>query len=605
MQTWIRNGLGSGLDQANSGRKGLFAAPLGAARLHDRRFRGKKALSGGPLWTGARRLLLGAFLLTAAYAATGNWSVVGVSAGTWRTLNEGDGTYSIEISGSWTASQDNHAIYANEAYQGTIAGVANNAVWSLGWNNGQPTQFTNILVAYGTMGSSTHIFIDVIAEGENAEFLGRADVTVQSPPTEYRANIGLRNTSASAVNIQMRRKSNGAILGAVQVDPNATAVYAYSGESDFEVEVIKAVPGASKSGASWVASETGGDALLLTFTPIAYTEGVTNLETIMVDIAGPGAPLTDGAKTIWMSTGPTFDAAVYREGVDKIVSAAQTGGGGAIDGSAFVNTNAILQDVLVATREARDSIRDLDKFRNNAGEQATVAANQHNLQATGAATWADSIKAEFANPSTSVNLGYSAGTGDNFSFGTLNVAGKQLQMKPLDLEGIKTGNGARFGGKMIMNVVRELILWSLALTFLIYCRNELMRFVTATYATCPMTTKTESAQIFIPGAGWGKQITLAGGFVSLLVITITLVIVAMNTGLVSMFSGVTVNNFSSSLAGRIGAAMGTNTGTAMGFVLELWPIGAALELFAVALMFHWGLPVLFISVLTYVKIVHP
>jgi len=367
---------------------------------------------------------------------------------------------------------------------------------------------------------------------------------------------------------------------------------------------IYKITGAAPSGASFVVDSNSTDLLLGSF---GYDAGapVEPYPTQIISFNGL-ALQPDGTKPIWVTTSSALDGALFREGIDKLVGAV---GEGAVSGSSSGGSFETLEEKAqtIIDNQNRDS---LVRYHAINGSGTTVAADSLTAAAT---LQAANVVSAFGNASVTRGTGVAAVTpaSDSVQLGVFEVVGpfaEQLTagFKPLAFDG-PYSIFAFASGKILSYglIVREMLLWLTVFSFWYFARDLMEKYYIGFMNTPQMTTKTETAQIAVPGVGWGKQLVTVLTIYTVLLVAIGGTIAAMNTGLGNIFAGQTLADTSAGLINIYSALSGSFVGdTVLPFFERFVPLAAMVECAVAQMVLSFGMPIVWAACMTIAKVFH-
>jgi len=318
-------------------------------------------------------------------------------------------------------------------------------------------------------------------------------------------------------------------------------------------------------------------------------------------------PQADGTKPVWVSDGSTLDGQIYREGVDKIVgalSSSSSGGSGGSGGSS-TTTDALLEEII--DNQNRDS---LPLYHAANGTGVTAATDSLTAAAT---LQSANVVSAFGNASVTRGTGVAAVTpaGDSVELGFFSVVGpfaEQLSagFKPLAFEG--PYSAFAYASTKILAyglIVREMLLWLTVFAFWYFARDLMEKYYIGFMNTPQMTTKVETAQIAVPGVGWGKQLVTVLTIYTVLLVAIGGTIAAMNTGLGNIFAGQTLADTTGGLINIYSALSGSFAGdTILPFFERFVPLAAMVECAIAQMVLSFGMPIVWAACMTIAKVFH-
>ena len=214
---------------------------------------------------------------------------------------------------------------------------------------------------------------------------------------------------------------------------------------------------ASKVGQSLIFNESGqGDYRLNTVLALGYAGNAVPVNRITVDGA---YPLPDGAKTVWRGTDAELTASLYREGVDKVVSAVNSTAGASSGGASSGDPAADSDREVVAT--ATKQANQLTDFTD-----LTPSVSKVGMESSGQDASSE-VQALF--PSQPSPLGYelSGGAPDLTITLPARFGGKTFDLNPFKAE--------RFAD--VCSWIRQATAWATLVTLGVWCWSQMSEWV--------------------------------------------------------------------------------------------------------------------------------
>jgi len=310
-----------------------------------------------------------------------------------------------------------------------------------------------------------------------------------------------------------------------------------------------------------------------------YAASVSTADiTLAVTLSKQRAPNVDAAKSLWLVTGDTLSAQVFREGIDKLAEGQQaladsmkpapSGGGG---------DPTVAQGTLFT--------------RGPTSTETTNINNAVNSALTDAASFTSARAAEWrAVMPTSVEQAgdmAAAELGD-FSFGDIalhdmpSTSDVNIHVKPSDF----LPNLSVWAGW-----IHEILLVMLVLVFAFWQQNKFEKYFIAFVSASEKTTKPETAQIAVAGVGWSKQVATATLISAMVVTAIAGTITFMNSQLGSLISGWELTNFVGHASTVVNSIFGNSiVAGAIAFISAFIPFAAGFQILVAKYLCNWSMP---------------
>lgn len=154
---------------------------------------------------------------------------------------------------------------------------------------------------------------------------------------EYSINVTNPNITAVTARVVLHKEGYDDDYAAADIAPGDTRTFSGLYDVDYlRLQYLDTRPGSDLVGNSYVSNgETPG---WLNFGAETY-DAFGGAGTMPL-LTGGRSPTPDAAKTLWMVTDDTLTADLFREGIDKVVAGAATGGGsGGMTSDQFAGTN--------------------------------------------------------------------------------------------------------------------------------------------------------------------------------------------------------------------------------------------------------------------------
>jgi len=457
-------------------------------------------------------------------------------------------------------------------------------------------------------GETTHTYHWIMLKDGT---VGSGTITVEGPAAEYRAKLHLSNLRTTDVEIsvhQLDAEDVDQVVTTFTVPAMSVVNYNFVGDLPNRLTVIREVVGASKVGASFVASGDNSTANLGFIDPTLYEEG-GNIPEKTLYVGGPNDPLEDYKKSIWLTDSSTLNGDLFREGVDKIVGsvdavtqAGGTGGGGS--GHVTVDNLSDTNEKLDTANGKLSYLADKEAEKQASGSGFTAAMDAITATATSAGE-------TLAGPLTE------AMPGEASTDGLPGTPAEDLELFSWVIH--QNGNDVTLAGKMPHasefnwrywgNIMREILLWTMAYMFLKDCRDKMMMHIQTFLSLSQITTKAETSQIAVPGVGWTKQVAVAAGWITAGLTAIAGTITLVNSNLSAVISGWSLGGLGGLLSAKTSEWVAAivadpHSQAVVEIIATCFPLQASIQLMAAGITFSFALPALWMAAYAYAKVVH-
>jgi len=463
-------------------------------------------------------LAVSSVLPLSAQTQTGSWDgPSNTNSNMYILTPDGFGGFALSISGIWTGSGYIRLsdIPDPEAHQ--VFSYFNNASQAPFSANFESE--TDSLTVYISTGDVSQPFLPYVFTMESGQWYARFRL-VNSTQSSHSFVITKKDTEGNDVAVSSGTVPAG---GTSNVTVEETSNVG-------RLTLWKNVQGAVYQGASFIASE-GTDLVEYGAAFVVEAESPLLVPINTVDFGGPLPPLENGRKTIWATGGTELNAALFREGIDKLNAvnlSAESGSTTAVV-AAIGETNSILGQVLEQVTAPVTDGAAQTATSSFITEQASGAVSTATGYATSGKTEIETALA--AIPSPTLGTGEIADVADESISVRINPSLViEIPKNPFSASG-------PFGGILatVAAFVRALITWGIVSAFFLWVMAELRTTIAAPFATSSLSDSVASSlnSVKIMGTGGGLGYAAKLGVVVLVaaaLVTFPVALVATLTG---------------------------------------------------------------------------